>query len=132
MIARRADLRAVRLGLEAEAHLSADLAAQRLEMDVVGGVRDRRVERPVGGTRGIAVGRLDVVGEGSVDRFEVVAGASLGGRTRDERLEEAPEVEQRLERLPARYERAPDHLGRRRPQLVRTYAPPWRPRWMST
>ena len=57
-------------------------------------------------------GALDVVGERALDRGDVVGRAALRRRPRDQRLEQAAEVEQRFEAFPVRHERPPDHLGR--------------------
>ena len=105
------DLLAVRLCLEAQAHLRADLAAHRLEMDVVRRTRDRRMEPLICSTRCLTVGRRDVLREGLLHRLDVLVGAAFGRRPGDEGLDEAPQVEQPFELLPARYERPSDHLG---------------------
>ena len=87
------DLGAERLGLEAEADLRPYLPAQRLEVDVVRGTGDCGMQGLVGGPGCLAVGSFDVLGEGALDRRDVVGRPALRGSAGAERVEEAAEVE---------------------------------------
>lgn len=97
---------------DTQAHLCQQLLYQVRQRRVVRGRRDAAVQLHVGGPGGRAVGRFLVPPQRAQDRRVVLQCVALGGRPRDQRLDEPPQVEQLLELVPVLSEQVAHGPGR--------------------